>query len=140
MLEEDKVIKDRQNRRQEREEIQIAEDRCIHLAKVKVKLGQSLDEAEDALTLERERKSKGIVEKIKRKLEAEVDAGGRHLPGAYQSQPVPDQHAQGEVGVLHGCQVRGREDAGHVVQGQGEIKIFLGSQILLITTNIFLSL
>ena len=97
MLEEDKVIKDRQNRRQEREEIQIAEDRCIHLAKVKVKLGQSLDEAEDALTLERERKSKGIVEKIKRKLEAEVDAGGLHLPGAYQSQPVPDQHAQGEV-------------------------------------------
>ena len=51
MLEEDKVIKDRQNRRQEREEIQIAEDRCIHLAKVKVKLGQSLDEAEEPRTL-----------------------------------------------------------------------------------------
>ena len=55
MLEEDKVTKDRQNRRQERDEIQIAEDRCNHLAKVKVKLGQSLDEAEDAL--ERERKN-----------------------------------------------------------------------------------
>ena len=55
MLEEDKVTKDRQNRRQERDEIQIAEDRCNHLAKVKGKLGQSLDEAEDAL--ERERKN-----------------------------------------------------------------------------------
>ena len=43
MLEEDKVIKDRQNRRQEREEIQIAEDRYNHLAKVKGKLEQSLD-------------------------------------------------------------------------------------------------
>ena len=70
MLEEDKVTKDRQNRRQERDEIQIAEDRCNHLAKVKVKLGQSLDEAEDAL--ERERKSKGGVEKIKRKLNGDL--------------------------------------------------------------------
>ena len=70
MLEEDKVTKDRQNRRQERDEIQIAEDRCNHLAKVKVKLGDSLDEAEDAL--ERERKSKGGVEKIKRKLNGDL--------------------------------------------------------------------
>ena len=38
MLEEDKVTKDRQNRRQERDEIQ-----------VKGNQGQSLDEAEDAL-------------------------------------------------------------------------------------------
>ena len=68
MLEEDKVTKDRQNRRQERDEIQIAEDRCNHLAKVK--LGDSLDEAEDAL--ERERKSKGGVEKIKRKLNGDL--------------------------------------------------------------------
>ena len=70
MLEEDKVTKDRQNRRQERDEIQIAEDRCNHLAKVKGKLEQSLDEAEDAL--ERERKSKGDVEKIKRKVEGDL--------------------------------------------------------------------
>ena len=70
MLEEDKATKDRQNRRQKREEIQIAEDRCNHLAKVKVKLGDSLDEAEDAL--ERERKSKGGVEKIKRKLNGDL--------------------------------------------------------------------
>ena len=69
MLEEDKVTKDRQNRRQERDEIQIAEDRCNHLAKVK--LGDSLDEAEDAL--ERERKSKGGVEKIKRKLDGDLE-------------------------------------------------------------------
>ena len=34
MLEEDKVTKDRQNRRQERDEIQIAEDRCNHLASI----------------------------------------------------------------------------------------------------------
>ena len=51
MLEEDKVTKDRQNRRQERDKIQIAEDRCNHLAKVKVKLGQSLDETEEPRTL-----------------------------------------------------------------------------------------
>ena len=70
MLEEDKATKDRQNRSLKREEIQIAEDRCNHLAKVKVKLGDSLDEAEDAL--ERERKSKGGVEKIKRKLNGDL--------------------------------------------------------------------
>ena len=53
MLEEDKVTKDRQNRRQERDEIQIAEDRCNHLAKVKVKvkLVQSLDDTEEPRTL-----------------------------------------------------------------------------------------
>ena len=49
MLEEDKATKDRQNRSLKREEIQIAEDRCNHLAKVKGKQGQSLAEAEDAL-------------------------------------------------------------------------------------------
>ena len=43
------------------------EDRCNHLSKVKGKLEQSLDECEDAL--EREKKSKGDVEKIKRKVE-----------------------------------------------------------------------
>ena len=57
MLEEDKVTKDRQNRRQERDEIQIAEDRCNHLAKVKGKQGQSLAEAEDALERERRKGS-----------------------------------------------------------------------------------
>merc|ERR1740116_268467 len=41
------------------------EDRCNHLSKVKGKLEQSLDECEDSL--EREKKSKGDVEKIKRK-------------------------------------------------------------------------
>ena len=70
MLKEDKATKDRQNRRQEREEIQIAEDRYNHLAKVKGKLEQSLDEAKDAL--ERERKSKGIVERIKRMLDGDL--------------------------------------------------------------------
>ena len=34
MLEEDKATKDRQIRRQKREEIQIAEDRCNHLASI----------------------------------------------------------------------------------------------------------
>ena len=63
------MTKDRQNRSLKREEIQIAEDRCNHLAKVK--LGDSLDEAEDAL--ERERKSKGGVEKIKRKLDGDLE-------------------------------------------------------------------
>ena len=37
------------------EEIQIAEDRCNHLAKKKGKLEQSLNEAEDALERERPR-------------------------------------------------------------------------------------
>ena len=146
MLEEDKVTKDRQNRRQERDEIQIAEDRCNHLP------GQGEGEAGAVACRgrgrsregERERKFKGIVEKIKRKLDGDLELtqeGRPSLPWSV-SKPtctVPDQHAQREVGVLHGCQVRGREDAGHVVQGQeGEIKIFLGTQKLLITTNIFL--
>ena len=64
MLEEDKVTKDRQNRRQGRDEIQIAEDRCNHLAKVKGKQGQSLAEAEDAL--ERVR-GKGISREVWRR-------------------------------------------------------------------------
>merc|ERR1719348_1638445 len=58
--EEDKMTKD----------IQIMEDKCNHLSKVKGKLEQSLDECEDAL--EREKKSKGDVEKMKRKIEGDL--------------------------------------------------------------------
>ena len=75
MLEEDKVTKDRQNRRQERDEIQIAEDRCNHLP------GQGEGEAGAVACRgrgrsgegERERKFKGIVEKIKRKLDGDLE-------------------------------------------------------------------
>ena len=47
------------------EEIQAMEDKCNHLTKVKGKLEQALDEAEDSL--EREKKVKNDVEKMKRK-------------------------------------------------------------------------
>ena len=43
------------------------EDSCNHLSKVKGKMEQSLDECEDAL--EKEKKSKGVAEKMKRKIE-----------------------------------------------------------------------
>merc|ERR1712131_307506 len=46
------------------------EDKCNHLNKVKAKLEVSLDECEDAL--EREKKSKGDVEKMKRKIEGDL--------------------------------------------------------------------
>ena len=46
-----------EGRQKTEEDIQSLEDRGNHLAKVKGKLEQSLDEAEDAL--EREKKSKG---------------------------------------------------------------------------------
>merc|ERR1719471_2566485 len=46
------------------------EDRCNHLSKVKGKLEQSLDECEDAL--EREKKTKGDAEKMKRKIEGDL--------------------------------------------------------------------
>merc|ERR1719464_62695 len=46
------------------------EDRCNHLSRVKSKLEQSLDEAEDSL--EREKKAKGDVEKLKRKVEGDL--------------------------------------------------------------------
>merc|ERR1719450_667749 len=49
------------------EDIQSMEDRCNHLARVKGKLEQNLDEAEDSL--EREKKAKADVEKLKRKVE-----------------------------------------------------------------------
>merc|ERR1711887_396940 len=54
-----------EGRQKTEEDIQAMEDRCNHLSKVKGKLEQSLDECEDAL--EREKKSKGDVEKLKRK-------------------------------------------------------------------------
>merc|ERR1712079_316938 len=43
---------------------------CNHLTKVKLKLEQNLDECEDSL--EREKKSKGDAEKMKKKVEADV--------------------------------------------------------------------
>ena len=46
------------------------EDKCNHHGKVKGKLEQSLDECEDAL--EREKKSKGDVEKLKCKIEGDL--------------------------------------------------------------------
>merc|ERR1712061_897970 len=52
------------------EDIQSMGDRCNHLARLKSKLEQSLDEAEDSL--EREKKSKGDVEKLKRKIEGDL--------------------------------------------------------------------
>merc|ERR1719232_885686 len=52
------------------EEIQSMEDKCNHLARVKGKLEQALDEAEDSL--EREKKVKGDVEKMKRKIEGDL--------------------------------------------------------------------
>merc|ERR1719245_2262100 len=51
-----------EGRQKVEEDIQSMEDRCNHLNKVKGKLEQSLDECEDAL--EREKKSKGDVEKL----------------------------------------------------------------------------
>merc|ERR1712127_81363 len=53
-----------EGRQKVEEDIQSMEDRCNHLNKVKGKLEQSLDECED--TLEREKKAKGDVEKMKR--------------------------------------------------------------------------
>merc|ERR1719412_2376941 len=57
-------------RQKTEEETQAMEDRCSHLNKVKGKLEQSLDECEDAL--EREKKSKGDVEKLNRKIEGDL--------------------------------------------------------------------
>merc|ERR1712228_564239 len=51
------------------EGIQATEDKCNHLNKVKGKLEQSLDECEDSL--EREKKNKADVEKLKRKIEGD---------------------------------------------------------------------
>merc|ERR1711892_1106485 len=52
------------------EDIQAMEDKCNHLNKVKSRLEQSLDECEDSL--EREKKTKGGVEKLKRKVEGDL--------------------------------------------------------------------
>jgi len=52
------------------EDIQSMEDKCNHLSKVKGKLEQALDEAEDAL--EREKKVKNDVEKLRRKCEGDL--------------------------------------------------------------------
>merc|ERR1740137_401712 len=57
-------------RQKTEEDMTAMEDRCVHLGKVKAKLEMSLDECEDVL--EREKKSKGDVEKIKRKIEGDL--------------------------------------------------------------------
>merc|ERR1719507_1665770 len=54
-----------ESRQKTEEDIQAMEDKCNHLNKVKGKLEQALDECEDSL--EREKKAKGDVEKLKRK-------------------------------------------------------------------------
>merc|ERR1711876_66839 len=59
-----------ESRQKTEEEIQTAEDKCNHLTRVKGKLEQALDEAEDAL--EREKKVKADVEKLKRKVEGDL--------------------------------------------------------------------
>ena len=53
------------------------EDKCNHLSRVKGKLEQALDEAEDAL--EREKKAKGDIEKSKQKMEGELGRLKREL-------------------------------------------------------------
>merc|ERR1719500_300564 len=58
------------SRQKTEEDIQAAEDKCNHLSRVKGKLEQALDEAEDAL--EREKKVKGDVDKSKRKVEGDL--------------------------------------------------------------------
>merc|ERR1712001_322810 len=57
-------------RQKTEEDIQAAEDKCNHLSRVKGKLEQALDEAEDAL--EREKKVKGDIEKSERKVEGDL--------------------------------------------------------------------
>ena len=52
------------------EDIQANEDKCNYLTKVKLKLEQNLDECEDSL--EREKKSKGDADKMKKKVEADL--------------------------------------------------------------------
>merc|ERR1711874_271954 len=52
------------------EDLQSIEDRCNHLNRVKAKLEQNLDELED--TLEREKKLRGDVKKMKRKTEGDL--------------------------------------------------------------------
>merc|ERR1711972_1022628 len=59
-----------ESRQRTEEDIQAMEDKCNHLSRVKGKLKQSLDEAEDCL--EREKKAKGDVEKLKRKIEGDL--------------------------------------------------------------------
>jgi len=59
-----------ESRQRTEEDIQAMEDKCNHLSRVKGKLEQSLDEAEDCL--EREKKAKGDVEKLKRKIEGDL--------------------------------------------------------------------
>ena len=69
-----KLSKEKRNvgdsRQKTEEDIQAAEDKCNHLSRVKGKLEQALDEAEDSL--EREKKVKGDVEKAKRKVEGDL--------------------------------------------------------------------
>ena len=50
--------------------MQAAEDKANHLTKVKLKLEQNLDELEDSV--EREKRAKTEVEKVKRKIEGDL--------------------------------------------------------------------
>merc|ERR1712223_264350 len=59
-----------ETRQKTEEDIQSMEDKCNHLNKVKGKLEQALDECDDSL--EREKKAKGDVEKLKRKVEGDL--------------------------------------------------------------------
>merc|ERR1711997_978928 len=69
-----KLTKDKRSigdgRQKTEEDIQSLEDKSNHLNKVKGKLEQSLDECEDSL--EREKKSKADVDKIKRKVDGDL--------------------------------------------------------------------
>jgi len=58
------------SRQKTEEDIQAAEDKAMHISRVKGKLEQSLDEAEDAL--EREKKVKGDAEKVRRKIDGDL--------------------------------------------------------------------
>merc|ERR1711997_1354812 len=57
-------------RQKTEEDIQSMEDKCNHLNKVKGKLEQALDECEDGL--EKKKKTKSDVEKLKRKVEGDL--------------------------------------------------------------------
>merc|ERR1712130_991555 len=82
-----------EGRQKAEEDIQAMEDRCNHLSKVKGKLEQSLDETEDAL--EREKKSKGDVEKLKRKIEVEKQVNDTN------------KRVKGEEELIHGIEQSG---------------------------------
>ena len=88
------------SRQNTEEDIQASEDKCNHLSRVKGKLEQALDEAEDAL--EREKKVKGDVEKGKRKVEGDL----KLTQEAHQERAVRSCCPQGQGGQRPGRQDR----------------------------------